>query len=372
MENQLITTVKESGLDQTKAQVLIENFQGYFALAEEWRQKADAIQVTREDQRAEMAMARAGRLFLKEKRVAIEATRKQLKEASLREGQAIDNVAKILKNLIEPIEKDLEEKEKFAEIQEAKRIEALRIEREAEVMPYIEFIPQGLPLGKLSEKEYSAMLSGAKIQVQARKEQQEREEQERVKAAELAKRLQERRERLLPMKSWIQEFEKLDLTSMEDQEVEKVLEDAMKAMEEHRIKVAQVEAENERIKKEADKQAKIRAAEKQREEKELEAANERVRQAQEAAKKAQEEANRKLKEQADRLTEFKKAEEAARAKLAAEKKKADQAGDEEKLKVYFCDVANVPFIKNLELRAAILTMARKMQEYVEKKIGTAL
>jgi colicin import membrane protein len=44
-----------------------------------------------------------------------------LKENALREGQTIDAIAKILTNLILPIEEDLENKEKFAEIQEAAR-----------------------------------------------------------------------------------------------------------------------------------------------------------------------------------------------------------------------------------------------------------
>lgn len=115
MDNQLITLINENGLDKTKSQVLLDNFSGYFDLAADWERKAKALVITSVEQTAEMKMAGEGRRFLKQKRVAVESTRKQLKEASLREGQTIDAIAKILKNLIEPIEKDLEEKEKFAE-----------------------------------------------------------------------------------------------------------------------------------------------------------------------------------------------------------------------------------------------------------------
>ena len=118
MENQLAKIVNESGLEQSKAQVLLANFSNYFEIAAEWEQKAKMLTVTNESQTAEMKMAKEGRLFLKNKRVAVENTRKQLKEQSLREGQTIDAIAKILKNLIEPSEEHLERQEKFIEIRE--------------------------------------------------------------------------------------------------------------------------------------------------------------------------------------------------------------------------------------------------------------
>ena len=132
MENQLVKIINESGLDKSKGQVLLENFSNYFEVASEWEKKANELTVTSVEQVAEMKLAREGRLFLKDKRVTIEKTRKLLKENALREGQTIDAIAKILTNLIEPIEKNLEHKEKFAEIQEAKRIEELRSSREDE------------------------------------------------------------------------------------------------------------------------------------------------------------------------------------------------------------------------------------------------
>ena len=125
MENQLLKIVKEIGLDQSKSQVLLAKFQNYFEIAAEWENKAKMLLVTNESQKTEMKMAREGRLFLKEKRIAVEKTRKELKEQSLREGQTIDAIAKILKNLIEPIENNLEQQEKFIEIKEA----AMKTER---------------------------------------------------------------------------------------------------------------------------------------------------------------------------------------------------------------------------------------------------
>ncbi len=129
--------VKESGLEPSKAQVLLDNFSGYFKLAAEWEQKAKTLVVTDESQWGEMKMAREGRLFLREKRIAIENTRKKLKEQSLREGKAIDGIANVLKALIVPIEEHLDAQEHFIENkkkaeEEARRLEAEKVLREKE------------------------------------------------------------------------------------------------------------------------------------------------------------------------------------------------------------------------------------------------
>ena len=83
---------------------MLDNFSDYFKIAAEWEQKAKTIKVVDETQKADMEMARVGRLFLREKRIAIEKKRKELKEQSLREGKAIDGIANVLKAVIVPIE----------------------------------------------------------------------------------------------------------------------------------------------------------------------------------------------------------------------------------------------------------------------------
>ena len=130
MGNQLEVIVKESGLEQSKAKYILENFQNYFEIADEWANKARSIIVKDESQTADMEMARVGRLFLREKRIAVEKSRKELKEQSLREGKAIDGIANVLKALIVPIEEYLEQQEKFVEIREEKAREAKRLEIE--------------------------------------------------------------------------------------------------------------------------------------------------------------------------------------------------------------------------------------------------
>lgn len=129
--------VKESGLEQSKAQVLLDNFSDYFKIASEWEVKAKALAVTDETQIVEMKMAREGRLFLRSKRIDVENTRKKLKEQSLREGKAIDGIANVLKAVIVPIEDYLDEQEHYIENKrkaedEARRLEAEKLLREKE------------------------------------------------------------------------------------------------------------------------------------------------------------------------------------------------------------------------------------------------
>lgn len=131
MQNELVRIVKESGLEETKAQIILSKFQDYFELAAQWELKAKSLVVTNANQKAEMEMARTGRLFLREKRINIENVRKELKEQALREGKTIDGIANVLKGLIVPIEEYLDKQEHFVEhlkeIEEAK----IRIEIEA-------------------------------------------------------------------------------------------------------------------------------------------------------------------------------------------------------------------------------------------------
>jgi len=132
-KNQLEVIVEESKLEPTKAKFILDKFTEYFAMADEWSVKARNIVVTKPEQKAEMEMARTGRLFLKEKRVAVEKARKELKEQALREGKAIDGIANVLKALIVPIEEYLESQERFVEIQQEKKEEAMRIEIEQRI-----------------------------------------------------------------------------------------------------------------------------------------------------------------------------------------------------------------------------------------------
>jgi hypothetical protein len=191
MENNLELIVKESGLETTKAQVILEKFQSYFAMAAEWEAKAKTINVTDETQTADMKIAKVGRLFLREKRLAIEKTRKDLKEQALREGKAIDGISNVLKALIVPIEEYLETQEKFIEIRDAK----IAAEKAAEVAARIEF--ERIAAEKAAAEEQERV---RQENIRLRKEAEEKEkalleERRKVEAARLAAEAKARSER---------------------------------------------------------------------------------------------------------------------------------------------------------------------------------
>lgn len=133
MGNQLEVLVNESGLEKSKAQILLDNFSDYFEIADEWERKAKTIKVTDASQEADMKIARVGRLALREKRILLEKKRKELKEQSLREGKAIDGIANALKAVIVPIEEYLDRQERFVQIKEEEKKELLRLEAEKRI-----------------------------------------------------------------------------------------------------------------------------------------------------------------------------------------------------------------------------------------------
>lgn len=175
MADQLTAMVECSGLTPAKAQVILDTFRDYFALAADWEQKAKSIVVTRADQTAEMAMARQGRLFLKEKRLTIEKTRKDLKEQSLREGKAIDGIANVLKSLIVPLEEYLERQEKYVELKAAAEEAARRAEIEARMEQ------------ERREAEEAERQRLAKVEAENKRLRAEAEKKERERQQELAK-----------------------------------------------------------------------------------------------------------------------------------------------------------------------------------------
>lgn len=131
VENDRLTALVKAGdLGVTKAEYLLERFRNFFDVAAEWEKKAREIVVTDAGQTEIMALARTGRLFLKDRRVELEKERKRLKEQALREGQTIDGIANVLKGLICPLEEYLDKQEHFVEYRAREEAEKKRIEEE--------------------------------------------------------------------------------------------------------------------------------------------------------------------------------------------------------------------------------------------------
>lgn len=238
--NPLVKMVEESGLEKTKAQILLESFQNFFEEAAKWEARAKTIKVTSADQEDDMKIARVGRLALREMRLDVEKRRKELKEQSLREGKAIDGISNALKAVVIPVEEYLEQQEKFVEIQEEKKRELIRLEVEKKI-----------------EEERIA------------KEKAEAEERERIKI-ENARLLKEAEERELKAKAEREAHEKAmaEEKSKAESERKKQEEALRKEREESDRKMKEAEAkakaEQCRLKKEADEKAEIERKERER------------------------------------------------------------------------------------------------------------
>lgn len=121
------------GLDEETRLSLEKTFASFAAQTDEWMSKARAIKVTSADQVDQIRLASESRKALKGIRTKVERLRKDLKEESLRKGQAIDRVAGAIKDMITPIEAVLLEAEEFVERQTKARLDELRARRAKEL-----------------------------------------------------------------------------------------------------------------------------------------------------------------------------------------------------------------------------------------------
>ncbi len=244
MENKLQVIVKESGIEPTKAKFILENFQKSFELADTWEQKAKAIVVTNENQKDDMKIARIGRLALREERIRIEKSRKDLKEQALREGKAIDGIANVLKALIVPIEEYLEKQEKFVEIREAAKQEAKRLEVEARIAE-----EERIAQEKAAQEQERLRIENEKLKREAEEKEkamaEERKKQEATLAKERAKAETEKKqqEKLLSEQKAKAEAER----KIAEEKVQKEREEQQKKLALERAKIEAERKEKERL-----------------------------------------------------------------------------------------------------------------------------
>jgi hypothetical protein len=303
-KNELVLLVEQSGLEKTKGQILLDKFTNYFEIAAEWEAKINTLNVVDVSQKSEMKMAGEARKFLKQKRTDVEKTRKELKEQSLREGQTIDSIARVLKNLIEPLEEKAEKIEKFAEIKEAEEKAKRTEERFEKLLSYNVAVSPNM-VEDMTDEVFNTYLAGVVREKEEAEELKKKEVAERI-AKEKVEAEERERTRLENEKLKAEAVERDKALAAEKAKAKAEQERTDKLMEEQRKQAAKLKAEQDaKLKKEREAREKIEA--------ELKA-----KQAAEAkAKKDQEE-----KIEAERL-----------AKIAAEKKAA-KAPKKEKLKTW--------------------------------------
>ena len=253
--NELALIIKESGLDASKANIILDKFTELTAIVNEWHERAKTIKITSIEQKAEMKQAREGRLILMRKRNSLEEFRKELKKPSIDEGRAIDKLINHFKSKIETIETYFSEQEKFEERLIAEQRAKIKAQRDLEVQPYLEFIPINFDLSLMPEDDYNKLLNGAKLQLEAQAKAKQ-EEQERIakEQAEILKRKALREERMVklsPCMSFVN-LNNLVVEDLSEAEFTLMLNVAVDKKSNWEQEQERVKAENEKLKAEAE------------------------------------------------------------------------------------------------------------------------
>lgn len=158
--------ITKTGIDGERAEMVLVNFRNAFALAGAWKQRAEAIVVTDETQTDLILEAKRLHKIVRDDRINVEKKRKELKERPLREGQLIDGVANVYKDLLEPIETHLLAQAKFVENIEAERKAKLAEDRGAKLALF-DVDPKAFPnLGDMSEEAFEMVYNGVRQKYQ--------------------------------------------------------------------------------------------------------------------------------------------------------------------------------------------------------------
>jgi hypothetical protein len=193
--NELLVIVEQSQIEKSEGQKLLSHFENFFKQASEWESKAYSIVVTSEEQKAEMKMAREGRLGLRQLRIDTEKKRKELKEESLRKGQTIDAIAKIITNTIIPIEEYLEKQEKFIETQiENKKLE--RLQARMEQLAKFQLDEVAVNLKEMTDEEFSIFLTIQENKLAERLAEEERAKKETEEKEKENERIRQENEKM--------------------------------------------------------------------------------------------------------------------------------------------------------------------------------
>lgn len=253
---------EETGLElqgQTRPISLQELFQPYGMELAELEAKANAIVVTDATQVSQMKKAREVRLAIRDKRLAVEKLRAELKEDSLKRVQTIDGLAKKLKDRMSELEEKLKEQEEFAIIAEAQMKAKRETERLAIVREY-EADLTGYDFREMSDEQFNGIAEMLE-NMKARKEQEEKdliakEELEELERAEEALRVQREQERLAEENRKLQEQLKAE---QDAQEAIRKAEQAKQAELEAEIKRKDDEIKAEQQRQQAEQDAKAKA-----------------------------------------------------------------------------------------------------------------
>lgn len=286
--------VKQSGLDKAEQYAAI--FAPFMITLKELSNKAETINKDTPSV-LDAKLAREVRLAMAKNRTASEKIKDANKASLIAESNLIQNLYNIISNASKLSETDLDAVEKYAENKEKERKAALAVERAA-MFAYLETDLTGYDLGGMSDNVFSDLLESQKLLHEKKIADAARLEAERIAAvkAEI--------ERQAALKA---ENERLKTEAIEAARLAKIESDKADILaKENAAKLAAIEAENNRVRQKA-------AAD--------------LKDAQDAATKAQAEIQAKKEAERKEVSD----------KLAAENKAA-KAPDKDKLKKVITDM----------------------------------
>lgn len=336
-DNQLATIIKETGIEQTQAQPLINKFGDFYNQAIKLTAQSKGIVIKDASQVDEMKKSREFRLMLKRIRTDADRVRVEMKEPFLRGANAVQAAFNGIEKITKEEEKRLEGQEKFIERIEAERKNKVEAERVSKLLKYDDEAENySVHPDQMSQETFDKLLENSRLAFEARKKAEEEAEKERI-AKEKAER--------------------------EEQERIRMENERLRAEAEKREK--ELEKEREKIRKENEAKEKKLAEERAEQQKKLE-----------AERKAREEAEAKI-EAERRAIEKKEAdvrakEEAIKKAEEDEKRKQLLAPDKEKLLKLAQELDNfsLPAVSSKEAQGVIRAteeMLGKMTNYIRNK-----
>jgi NADH dehydrogenase [ubiquinone] 1 alpha subcomplex assembly factor 7 len=316
-----------SKLDTAKP--LAEVFQPFSEKLKLWESQVDSLTVTDVSQVAIMKQAREARLELRRARTDMEKLRVSMVEGLKKRTGAIDSAARVIKEKFERLEEKLRASEEFAERAAAAAKERLRVQRTAELQPFMD-TPIFGDIAELTDEHYTRLLENARLAQDARARMAEEAKAAQAKAAE-EQRLREEAEAKAAA----------ERKAQQDAELQRVREANQKLEQEMRDKAEEQRKINAEIERKA-------AAEKAA----LELENQRLRQAQE------------LKDAAER--ERLEAERRAKEEQEAAERAARNAPDKAKLIAFANEVQalKAPELVNVDLQIKIAQQVQKFASWV--------
>lgn len=268
----LVEIITANGIELTEAESIVTSFGVFMQDAEKLVEEGNLIKVMDENDQTNMDSARTVRLSLKRIRNESEKARKGFKEDYLKRGRAIDQIAKKVADIIEPVEEYLEGQEKFALnaaiTRKTEKEKARFDERVERLKPYL--LPNTdmaniFGLKDMPDTSFETLIISHKASFEAHTAKVEQEAKEKAEFERLQKEEQERI-RI--------ENEKLKQEKVERDEKDRIERDA------NELRLREEREAREKVEKELKAKENAERAEKERVEKERLAKEENERQAQ--------------------------------------------------------------------------------------------